>query len=63
MLQPLLEEAGFALDETTSDLGENYYSYNDGDNWVGFYWITAEEMDSPLYPNGYISILFYTLGY
>lgn len=63
VLQPLLEEAGFAFDETTSDLGENYYSYNDGDNWVDFYWITADEMDSPLYPNGYISILFYTLGY
>lgn len=59
----LLTDAGFVIDDYYSDPSSNYYSYYDGDNCVDFYWYEAEEYNPALYPNGYVDILFYTLGY
>ena len=59
----LLTDAGFVIDDYYSDPSSNYYSYYDGDNCVDFYWYEAEEYNPALYPNWYVDILFYTLGY
>lgn len=63
LMQGLLADAGFVIDEEYSYPSEKYYSYSKGDYYVDFFWYTAEEMGSLVYPNGQVAVDFYTLGY
>lgn len=63
LMQGLLTDAGFVIDNEWSEPTGNYYSYYNGDNCVDFYWYEAEDYNPVLYPNGYVDILFYTMGF